>query len=176
MEILRYAVIDSTNSQCFRQFDRGQLTPFALIAGTQTQGRGQFGRTWYSDDPQNLYISFGFIPHQSPQDFRNFSIVVAEKIADFLRKNFHLEPTVKYPNDILCRGKKLCGILTESRVVEGKIAFAVTGIGLNVGGDLFRFPEELREKITTLSQCCGREILREEVEAGIVGVMDSLLL
>ncbi|MDR2200673.1 MAG: biotin--[acetyl-CoA-carboxylase] ligase [Puniceicoccales bacterium] len=176
MEIFRYAEIDSTNSQCFRQFDLGQPTPFAVIAGTQTQGRGQFGRTWYSGDPRNLYLSVGFVPRQSPKNFQNFSMLVTEKIADFLQRNFHLKLGVKHPNDIHYQGKKLCGILTESRISDGKITFAVTGIGLNIGGDLHQFPQELRSKATTLSCCCGREILREEVEEGMMRAMLSLLI
>jgi BirA family biotin operon repressor/biotin-[acetyl-CoA-carboxylase] ligase len=175
VEIFRHGSIDSTNAECFRQFDRGQRVPFLVIAGTQTQGRGQFGRTWYSGDAKNLHMSFGFIPHQSPQEFQNFSIVVAEKIAGRLGQIFDLTFAVKSPNDIYFDGKKLCGILTESRIANGHIIFAVAGIGLNVAGDLSNFPEVLRMTATTLSNCCGREISCPEMEVAMVEVVENLL-
>jgi BirA family biotin operon repressor/biotin-[acetyl-CoA-carboxylase] ligase len=175
MEIFRHGSIDSTNAECFRQFDRGQQVPFFVIAETQTQGRGQLGRTWYSADAKNLYISFGFVPHQLPQEFQNFSIVAAEKIANRLGQIFNLTFTVKSPNDIYFGGKKLCGILTESRIANGHIIFAVTGIGLNVAGDLSKFPEVLRTTATTLSNCCEKEISCPEMEIVIIEVVESLL-
>jgi BirA family biotin operon repressor/biotin-[acetyl-CoA-carboxylase] ligase len=121
-------------------------------------------------------MSFGFIPHRSPQEFQNFSIVVAEKIASRLDQIFNLTFTVKSPNDIYFDGKKLCGILTESRIANGHIIFAVTGIGFNVAGDLSNFPEALRMTATTLSNCCKREISCPEMEILIVEVMERLSL
>ncbi|MDR1907108.1 MAG: biotin--[acetyl-CoA-carboxylase] ligase [Puniceicoccales bacterium] len=176
MEIFRYGEIDSTNSECFRKFNRGQSVPFAVVAGIQTQGRGQFERTWYSSDTGNLYISFGFIPHQSPLEFQNFSTIVAQKITVRLQQIWDIPFTVKYPNDIYCDGKKLCGILTESRIINGEIVFAVTGIGLNVAGDLSQFPEELRSTATTLSACCRENISRLRVEGIIIATMETLVL
>jgi BirA family biotin operon repressor/biotin-[acetyl-CoA-carboxylase] ligase len=176
MEIFRYDSIDSTNSECFRKFDGGQCVPFAVVAEIQTQGRGQFDRKWYSADSKNLYISFGFIPRQSPQEFQNYSIVVATEIATHLRQMWDIFCTVKYPNDIYCDGKKLCGILTESRVTNGRIIFAVTGIGLNVAGDLSHFPLELQTTATTLGNCCKKEVSCPAVEIALVEVMENLLL
>ncbi|MDR1303081.1 MAG: biotin--[acetyl-CoA-carboxylase] ligase [Puniceicoccales bacterium] len=176
MEIFRYDAIDSSNDECFRRFDRRQALPFAVVAATQTKGRGQFDRTWYSADAGNLYVSFAFKPQQSPQEFRDFSIVVAGKIAERLQQAFGVILTVKYPNDIYCDGKKMCGILTESRVVGTEIIFAVTGIGLNVAGDISQFPSELQPTATTLSACCKREIHLREVEAIIFEIMEKLLL
>ncbi|MDR1590727.1 MAG: biotin--[acetyl-CoA-carboxylase] ligase [Puniceicoccales bacterium] len=175
MEIFRHGSIDSTNAECFRIFDRGQRVPFLVIAETQTHGRGQFGRNWYSGDVKNSYMSFGFIPRQLPQEFQNFSTLVAEKIANRLGEFLGLAFFVKSPNDIYFSGKKLCGILTESRIGEGRIIFAVTGIGLNVAGDISKFSEALQSTATTLSNCCGREIARSAIEVIILEVMEKLL-
>jgi BirA family biotin operon repressor/biotin-[acetyl-CoA-carboxylase] ligase len=176
MEVFRYDIIDSSNDECFRRFDRGQALPFVIVATTQTKGRGQFDRTWYSADAGNLYVSFAFKPKQSPQEFQNFSIVVAGKIAERLQQTFGIPMTVKYPNDIYCDGKKMCGILTESRVVGPEIIFAVSGIGLNVAGDISQFPSELQATATTLSACCKRKIPPEEVEAILFEIIEKLLL
>ncbi|MDR3317454.1 MAG: biotin--[acetyl-CoA-carboxylase] ligase [Puniceicoccales bacterium] len=176
MKIFRYDSIDSTNSECFRKFDQGEALPFAIIAKTQTQGRGQFERTWYSADKHNLYISFGFYTKQPPQEFQNFSIIVAENLVTCLTKQFGIHLTVKAPNDIYCDGKKLGGILTESRIVRGEIIFAVSGIGLNVAGDLTKFPNELQLQATTLGTCCKKEIALQEIENIVIKVVRLLLL
>jgi BirA family biotin operon repressor/biotin-[acetyl-CoA-carboxylase] ligase len=175
MEIFRHDHMDSTNSECFRKFDRGDVLPFAVVAKTQTQGRGQFGRTWYSGDAQNLYISFGFLPKQTPQQFQNFSTIVAENLVQCLGSRLNIPLKVKHPNDIYCSGKKVCGILTESRILHGEIIFAATGIGLNVSGDLSKFPKELQSKATTLGECCGKLIFLPEIEAHILKVMEELI-
>jgi BirA family biotin operon repressor/biotin-[acetyl-CoA-carboxylase] ligase len=175
MEIFRHDCIDSTNSECFRKFDRGDILPFAVASKTQTHGRGQFGRTWYSGDAQNLYISFAFVPKQTPQQFQNFSTVVAENLLQCLGNPLNIPLKVKPPNDIYCFGKKVCGILTESRILHGEIIFAVTGIGLNVGGDPSKFPQELQSKATTLGECCGKIIPLPEMEAHIFEVMEQLI-
>jgi BirA family biotin operon repressor/biotin-[acetyl-CoA-carboxylase] ligase len=175
MEIFRHGSLDSTTAECFRRFDRGQRGPFLVIADVQNQGRGQFGRSWYGADTKNLYISFGFVPRRLPQEFQNFSTVVAGKIADRLGQIWGLTFVVKSPNDIYCCGKKLCGILTESRIVQNRIIFAVTGIGLNVAGDLSKFPEALQSTATTLSACYGAEIPRLEAEVMVIEVMEKLL-
>jgi BirA family biotin operon repressor/biotin-[acetyl-CoA-carboxylase] ligase len=175
MEIFRCDEIDSTNSECFRKFDRQQTLPFAVVASIQTMGKGQFDRTWYSADSGNLYISFGFKPWQSPREFQNFSIGVAEKIAAQLQQILAINLIVKFPNDIYCDGKKICGILTESRIVANEIIFAVTGIGLNVAGDMAKFPDELQSKATTLSECCKRKISIREAEAIVFEIMEKLL-
>jgi BirA family biotin operon repressor/biotin-[acetyl-CoA-carboxylase] ligase len=175
MKIFRYDRIDSSNDECFRRFDGQEALPFAVAAGTQTKGRGQFSRTWYSADAGNLYISFAFKPRQLPEAFQNFSMAVAEEIVGRLREAFGVELAVKHPNDIYCNGKKMGGILTESRVVGHEIILAVAGIGLNVAGDISRFPGELQSTATTLSACCEREISRREVEAIVVEMMEKLL-
>ncbi|MDR0417977.1 MAG: biotin--[acetyl-CoA-carboxylase] ligase [Puniceicoccales bacterium] len=176
MEIFHYSAIDSTNTECFRKFDMGQRTPFAVIAKTQTQGRGQFDRVWYSADAGNLYISFGFIPHQSPQNFQNYSTIVAQKIADRLCQIFGLAFVVKSPNDICFNCKKLCGILTESRIANGRIVFAVTGIGLNIAGNLSKFPKALQSTATTVSDCCKKKVSYSAMKAVVIEVMEKLLL
>ncbi|MDR1435232.1 MAG: biotin--[acetyl-CoA-carboxylase] ligase [Puniceicoccales bacterium] len=175
MEIFRHDNIDSTSSECFRKFDRGDILPFAVIAKTQAQGRGQFGRTWYSADGQNLYVSFGFVPRQTPQQFQNFSTIVAENLVECLANKLNMALQVKPPNDIYCAGKKVCGILTESRILHGRIIFAVTGIGLNVAGDLSKFPKELRSKATTLGEHCKKIISPAEIEAYVLLLMQQLM-
>jgi BirA family biotin operon repressor/biotin-[acetyl-CoA-carboxylase] ligase len=175
MKLFRYAAIDSTNQECFRKFDRGESLPFIVVAKTQTHGKGQFGRTWYSADEHNLYISFAFIPKQIVQVFQNFSTIVAEQIADQLQSTFEISLKVKPPNDIYSNDKKLCGILTESRIINKEIIMAVTGIGLNVASDLSKFPSELQGQVTTLSDCCKRRISLPKVEKLVIDAMYLLL-
>jgi BirA family biotin operon repressor/biotin-[acetyl-CoA-carboxylase] ligase len=176
MKIFRHSSLDSTNSECFRKFDRGESVPFSIAAKVQTQGRGQFDRAWYSADAQNLYISFGFVPRQTPQQFQNFSTIVAQNLVEILSHELNLSLEIKLPNDIYGNGKKLGGILTESRIRNGEIAFAATGIGLNVAGIPENFPWELQQIATTLSACCKEKIPLEKIESIVIATMEKLLL
>ncbi|MDE6575982.1 MAG: hypothetical protein K2L24_01085, partial [Opitutales bacterium] len=84
MKFFGYERVGSTNDICFEKFANNEALPFAVMARQQTQGRGQFGRTWYSGDPQNLYISFAFRPQSSTKAFQNFSLKVAEVLTRML--------------------------------------------------------------------------------------------
>lgn len=173
MKHFHYDSIDSTNTECFRKFAENERLPFYITADQQTNGRGQFERTWYSADRKNLYISFAFIPKELPQEFRNFSLTVAKRLAKRLRQEFNTEIVIKDPNDLYGNGKKFCGILTESRVQGDRITCAVVGIGLNVAGDLEKFPNELRETATTLSEIVEQEIALDRVRLLVIEVMEE---
>lgn len=177
MKIIRLKEIDSTNTECFRRFDSGLVDEeFIMIAESQTNGRGQFDRVWYSADTENLYISFGFFPKCSPEKFKNFSTVLAFQMKEHFNTMLNLKLEVKLPNDIYYSGKKLGGILTESKIVDGKIAFAVTGIGLNVAGDIKKFPEQLQQTATTLSLVYGKNLDKNVIETEVIKVVQDLIL
>lgn len=174
MKIFRYDIIDSTNSECFRKFEKGEPCPFAVISAAQTNGRGQFGRRWYSDSRQNIYASFAFVPSVSVENFKNFSIIFAEHVVNWLNEELAINLRVKFPNDIYFEDKKVGGILTESIIRENKIAIAVTGIGLNVGINLSEFPEDLRLIATSLGQISAKDLDLKFLENGIIKIMEQL--
>jgi BirA family biotin operon repressor/biotin-[acetyl-CoA-carboxylase] ligase len=159
MEILRLDVVDSTMDEAFR-LSAQKAPPFIVVAARQFAGRGQGDHSWYSDDPGNLYWTILWQPRQAAQDFKNCSTKVAILLSQALRERYQVPVAVKYPNDLMIQGRKLGGILTETRVAAKEVQLAICGVGLNVNGDLERYPEDIRP------HCCRlRDWLPEPIEA-----------
>lgn len=127
-----FAEIDSTNAfllkHC-RHLPNGSV----CIAETQLVGRGRRGRTWYSPRSQNLYLSlFWHYGQNNRQDLSALSLVVAMAIVKTLKQQQIPDLQIKWPNDIYFQGKKMGGILIESKADQTGI-YLVIGIGLNLG-------------------------------------------
>jgi len=124
------ASISSTNDWAMAQFQENR-TPSVCFAEQQTHGRGRNGRNWVSPKAQNIYMSlawgFGF----EPEDLHGLGLVMGVVIVRLL-KHFGINAKLKWPNDVLVNGKKIAGVLLESRIRVKKNINVVIGIGLNV--------------------------------------------
>lgn len=120
---------ESTNRDLMAQMVRGAAAGTVLIAATQRAGRGQWGRQWQSA-PGGLYLSLGLRPEISVQRSRYLTLASAWGLATSLR-NLGLSVQVKWPNDLVMAGRKLGGILVDTRVQGNQVAVAVVGLGLN---------------------------------------------
>jgi len=124
--------IDSTN-QYLMQADYTHIrAPWVVLAEQQTAGRGRRGRSWQSPFAGNLYLSLLWRFNQINANFIGLSLVIGVLICQLLRELGIPELGLKWPNDILCRNKKLCGILIEMRGESSGPFDAVIGIGLNL--------------------------------------------
>jgi BirA family biotin operon repressor/biotin-[acetyl-CoA-carboxylase] ligase len=147
VEIIRLDSVDSTNDEAFRLSATKQL-PFVVIGLRQSAGRGQGRHTWYSKDPRNLYWTLIWQPRQTPQGFQYCSTKIAILLVQKLRERYRIPIGVKYPNDLMIHGRKLGGILTETRIASGNLVLAACGIGLNVNGNIGAYPDDIRK------HCC----------------------
>jgi BirA family transcriptional regulator, biotin operon repressor / biotin---[acetyl-CoA-carboxylase] ligase len=120
-----------------------------VTAALQTRGRGRRARTWESPLGTGLYASFVLRPGWLAKKASNLAIVAGMAAFDALKKAGVADLRVKWPNDILANGKKICGVLVEPRIGEDRIEFAVIGIGINMGQGPGDFPTELREIATS---------------------------
>lgn len=102
---------------------------YVVIAAEQTAGRGQWGRKWVSSRG-GLYLSYGFVPKLDINSGYQLTLASAWGIAEQLRK-YGIEVEIKWPNDLVLDGRKLGGILTETKVRTSKITQAVIGVGIN---------------------------------------------
>ncbi len=124
-----------------------------VVAETQTGGRGRLKRKWVSP-PGGLYMSILLRPALPDDAFSLLPLVTAVAVCVALEEKTTLQPGIKWPNDILLGGKKVCGILVESAsfsIQKDKIPYFVAGIGMNVNTTLGDFPQRLQDKITSLS-------------------------
>ncbi len=142
---------ESTNAAISRNAPHG----FALMALTQTAGRGQRGNSWEAEPGLNITLSLMLRPLDLPAA-RQFELseAVALGVADLLDSLHVGHVAVKWPNDIYVADRKICGILIENSIAGGHVAAAVAGIGLNVNQQVFRSPAP---NPVSLKQLTGRD-------------------
>lgn len=149
LEIIWKQCVGSTNDELKKMAAEGASPGTVLIAGRQTGGRGRLGRSFESA-PGGAYVSVLLAPESI--DFLTCAAAAAVRRA---LPECGAETEIKWPNDLMLRGKKLCGILTEM-VSMGEKRFVVIGAGMNVNQSREDFPEYLREKAISLYMACGR--------------------
>lgn len=139
MKILRFDSLESTNKYC-ELLDLNQVEEFTVIwASSQTGGVGQQGSRWESQPGKNLTISIVLHPSFLPAHSQFLlTQMLSLAVADYLRDAMPSQSVaIKWPNDIYLGHKKICGILTTTRIANTHIASAVCGLGLNVNQQSF---------------------------------------
>lgn len=165
--IIFFEEVDSTNDCLRRMAAEGAEEGLVVHAATQTSGKGRRGRVWESAKKDNLYFSILLRPEMTPNQAPMLTLVMAYAVAKVLEKKFGVCPQIKWPNDILVAGKKVCGILTEMFLKGSKIDFIVLGCGVNV--NQMAFSQELESKATSLKCATGiqwdaQKLLQEILE------------
>ena len=138
--ILFYDVIDSTNLEAKRKALEGAHHGTLIIADAQSAGKGRLGRTWSSPAGMGVWMSLLLRPSFAPAMAPKLTLLAAMAVVDVL-ESMGIECSIKWPNDIVIGGKKVCGILTEMGTDGDFIAYVVVGIGINVYNT--SFPEDI---------------------------------
>ncbi len=166
--------IDSTNTYASCLARDGAAEGTAVIADTQTGGKGRLGRRWVSPPRVNLYLSVILRPSKSAASAPQLSLLAAVAVAETIAQHIQLSPAIKWPNDVLVSGKKVCGILTEMQTKARGLQAVILGIGVNINAPLSAFPEELQEKATSLLVVNGRLIDRVAFTAHLLTRLEKL--
>lgn len=148
--IFYYDEIDSTNTQAKRLAEEGAPHGSVVVADVQTGGRGRRGRNWVSAGGSGIWFSLLLRPEILPDKASMLTLVAAMAVAKGIRRTTKLEPMIKWPNDVVLAGKKVCGILTELSAQVDYVNHIIVGIGINVRRQ--QFPPELEKVATTLEQ------------------------
>lgn len=145
LEVLR--TVDSTNTRMKEYAASGRPEGTILVAEEQTAGRGRMGRRFYSPQMSGVYISFLLRPKFTAEESLFLTTAAAVAAAETIEEVSGVKAEIKWVNDVFCRGKKVCGILTEASVnVENSmLEYAVLGIGFNVREPKGGFPKELQD-------------------------------
>jgi BirA family biotin operon repressor/biotin-[acetyl-CoA-carboxylase] ligase len=171
-EIISYPSLPSTNDAAKGEAKKGAKEGTVIIAGEQTAGRGRIGRRWVSP-PGSVALSIILYP---PLAYLPSLIMVASlATANAIERVTRLKAQLKWPNDVLVSGKKVCGILVESDVKGNRVDCAVIGIGLNVNINLADFPG-IAPSATSLSQELGGEVSRRRLIQGLLAEAERLYL
>lgn len=165
-KFVSYDVTDSTNVRVRQFAAEGEKEGLVVTAGQQTDGRGRRGRNWDSPQGDNLYFSILLRPELEPEKAPMLTLVMAYSVVRVLREQTALPVMIKWPNDLVINGKKLCGILTEMYLKEDAVDYIVIGTGVNVNGKTF--PEDLSGKATSI-------YLESEEKTGLTGLLENIL-
>ena len=132
-----------------------------VVAEEQDGGRGRMGRGWYSPRGSGILCSLILRPDIEPGQAPPVTMLTAVAVSSAVEKVSGLAPGIKWPNDLLLDGKKICGILTEMNAEMERINFLVVGVGLNINTD--HFPEEIKDVATSLYLAGGSLVSRLDV-------------
>lgn len=166
-----YETINSTNLRAKLDADNGAPEGALVVADMQTAGRGRRGRTWSSPAGLNVYFTLILKPRYVPDKASMVTLVMALAVAEGIRETCGVEAGIKWPNDIVVNGKKVCGILTEMSVEKDFIHHVVIGVGINVG--LQEFAPELADTATSLQAECSRKVPKAALVANIMKAFEK---
>lgn len=168
-QVHHFYKIGSTNTTAMGAAAEGAAEGSVFLAEEQTAGRGRGANTWQSPRSTGIYCSAVLRPPLPPSDVLVLSLMAGLAVQAAIRQSDSgLQPDLKWPNDVLIGGKKVCGILTEMNAEATRVRYIVVGIGINV--NQASFPEELQA--TSLRLETGSEWSRVELLAALLKSLD----
>jgi len=162
----------STNDVIEKLARDGVKEGVVVFAESQTKGRGRLGRVWMSPARKGLWFSVLLRPDLRPQETTRLTIASAMALRRAIQSETGLDPEIKWPNDILIRGKKVAGILTELSAELDRVKHVILGIGVDANQNVNEFPAELRKTATSLKIETGKKISRPELATAILRELD----
>ena len=153
--------VDSTNNEAKRQAQLGAPAGSLFVAEEQTGGKGRLGRQWSSPSGTGLWCSLLLRPKAVPEQVTGLTLLAGLAVARSIRALTGLNAQIKWPNDVVVEGRKLCGILTEMAAEMESVEYVVVGVGINVNTQ--SFPEEIAKKATSLLLETGKSWRRVQV-------------
>lgn len=166
--IFSFDRVGSTNVIAHKYAERGEPDGTLILAERQTAGKGRLGRNWHSPAKRGVYMSLIIRPEIPPTSAPGLSLVAALSVAQALRDYPRIKAAIKWPNDVLHDGRKLAGVLTELSAEVDRVKYVIIGIGINVNHELQEFPEELREKATSLKIVKQQHIDRVQIVRAVL--------
>ena len=151
---------DSTNDWCKRLSKEGAEHGTLAVTEFQSAGKGRLGRRWTAPEGSSVMRSILLHPEFEPQDASMLTLVMGLSVAQAVRE-LGVNVSIKWPNDVVVSHKKICGILTEMGLQDGKIREVVIGDGINV--NLEEIPDELKDKATSLYLETGKKYDRSRM-------------
>ena len=163
-EVLYFDTIDSTNIKAQELAEKGYQSGTLVVADKQESGKGRRGRSWVSPSGTGIFMTLMLKPDINPNNASMLTLVAALAVAKAITSVTGEEALIKWPNDIVVNGKKVCGILTEMNAQFDYINHIVVGIGINVHNE--SFPEEISQMASSLMiEAGGKRFHRAQIIA-----------
>ena len=169
--IVYFDATDSTNAQAKRLAEAHAPHGTLVVSDRQDGGKGRRGRSWASPSGVGIWMSLILRPEIAPSSASMLTLAAALAVREGIQEETGLSPLIKWPNDLVLNGKKICGILTEMSTELMEIQYVITGIGINVNQR--EFPPEIRDTATSLSLEAGRSFRRSSLIAAILKAFEK---
>jgi len=166
--------INSTNKKA-KEIAFGEKEGTVLVAEEQANGKGRLGRQWISPKGKGIWMSIVLKPKVDPMTVAKITLLGAAAVHKALI-NMGIKSEIKWPNDILIDGKKVCGILTEMSAELNMINYVIMGIGINVNLDEDDIPEDLKDKATSIKIKKGEIIDRKQLLATVLNEFEKFYI
>lgn len=166
--------ITSTNDYAKKLADNGYKEGTIVVSNAQTNGRGSRGRTWESSKNEGIFLSLILKPNIEFINISQINLIATIAMCRTIKKETGLNAKIKWPNDIIINGKKVCGLLTEVNYKFKFIKYIILGIGVNVNN--IAFSQELFKKATSIRLELGRSIERKQFLASYLYELELLYL
>ena len=161
--IIFHKETSSTNIDAKELAEKGEAAGTVVVADMQTAGRGRRGRGWVSPAGKDIYMTVVLRPQCRPEKASVLTLVMALAVLKAVSEQIPQKCSIKWPNDIVVNGKKICGILTEMSAELDGIHYVVIGTGINVNQEFLA--EEIQETATALRIECGHQVNRATLVA-----------
>ena len=168
--IYHFFKTESTNTIALQLGEQGEPHGAVVLAEEQTAGRGRAGRAWLSEKSSGIHCSVLLRPTIPPAHAPLLTLVAGLAARDAAAAELDVVPDIRWPNDVLIRGRKFCGILTEMHAEPDRIHYAVIGIGINVNQT--KMPAELSPIATSLRMQTGKSQSRLELLVRLLRSLD----
>ena len=173
-KISYYAITKSTNDDIWELFENGEKEGLVVVSDNQTNGRGQRSNQWFSKPGHGIVCSFLIKSKLKQKDIGIYSILIPIGIVNGINDLLNIELKIKWPNDIYYQNQKIGGILIETKLRKDIIYFNI-GFGINANENIEDFPDEIKNKSTSINIITGKPIQRELLTAFILNSIDKLL-
>lgn len=170
--VVSFDSVPSTIDAASSLAQQGARDGAVVVAESQSGARGRLGRKWSSPRGVGIWTSIILRPSIPPRDAPKLTLLAAVSVATVLREQYGLDTKIKWPNDVVAGGRKICGALTELVAEQDAVRYLITSFGLNVNQTRSKFPAEVREIATSMRIESGRKLDRPDVFRNVLREFD----
>lgn len=171
-EIRYFSTIDSTNQFAKKIAEEGAADGTLIIADEQTAGKGRSGRHWVTRPGEAASFTLILRPKLPPDKVSMVTLVMGLAVSNTVHALYDVDAGIKWPNDVVLDGKKICGILTEMSAEINEVHYIVIGVGINA--NMTQIPQELMQTATSLELVLGRSVNRAQLLAVLMQEFEDL--
>jgi BirA family biotin operon repressor/biotin-[acetyl-CoA-carboxylase] ligase len=172
-DIIYLDSVDSTNSYGKRMAEGDFWDGTVIIAEEQTSGRGRLGRDWVSPKGKGIWMTIMLKPDIKPNLASQVTLIAAVAVLKAIKSIYNMDIMIKWPNDLVVNGKKVCGILTELGAEIERINYLCVGIGINANSEESDFINKALDTATSIKIATSIKVERKELIARILTVFEN---